>query len=367
MMSLIFRLEEKSVSLEDANQKLVLMETSLGEKMKAIQSLQQVTILFCHSAKYRTNFSKQNILATGGEHKFGQNMHWVKGGGELAKKIKLRIPFKRYFLMGKLEWENIFSKDTNARNVVENFVQLNVQVKGELETSLQSAQEEIQHTLAEMTRKQTEMESRGSKFHEKVVELAALHEQMETLKTANAEQEEMLQKLREREAERAEELKNELADKEKKTEDLGQKMGTLKEQVADKNKQVKSLEKENKTLKSQLKTKTDKVSKQEDKVKTMEEAERSLREALGVSEEKLTESLAKIAELQGETSKEISQFKQDAESEQAKVTKLMEDLKMSEESVGKLKDLLKQSEECRVESEKEVAQCKVREIECGLN
>ena len=62
--------------MEEANQKLVSMETSLGEKMKAIQSLQQVTIVHFHLAKYMTSFSKQNIVASivamGPEGHYGQ-------------------------------------------------------------------------------------------------------------------------------------------------------------------------------------------------------------------------------------------------------------------------------------------------------
>nr|XP_047127930.1 synaptonemal complex protein 1 isoform X2 [Hydra vulgaris] len=87
------------------------------------------------------------------------------------------------------------------------------------------------------------------------------------LKKTNKEQETILNELKDKEIENELNLKNELADREKKSEDLGIKTKSLQSQINNKAKQLKSIEKECKSLKIQLKSKIEKIEKHEEQLK----------------------------------------------------------------------------------------------------
>ena len=91
------------------------------------------------------------------------------------------------------------------------------------------------------------------------------------LKKTNIEQETTLSKLKEKENENAQNMKSEIADHEKKSEDLGNKTKSLQSQINIKAKQLKSIEKECKSLKNQLKLKTEKIEKLEEQLKASTE------------------------------------------------------------------------------------------------
>ncbi|NP_001296584.1 uncharacterized LOC101239555 [Hydra vulgaris] len=121
--------------------------------------------------------------------------------------------------------------------------------------------------LSKVEQLQYSIEEKVFTLNEQQKQHDALTTEIFELKKTNKEQETIFNELKDKEIENELNLKNELADREKKSEDLGIKTKSLQNQINNKAKQLKYIEKECKSLKIQLKSKIEKIEKHEEQLK----------------------------------------------------------------------------------------------------